>query len=248
MIAGPVRIGAGTRLLAHVFLQGPMTIGEGNTFYPNACVGFPPQHRQFDPDHPGSGVAIGDRNVLREGVTIHRATSDTPTTLGDDNYLMVNSHVGHDTIVGDGCTLANGALLGGHVELGDHAFLGGNAAVHQHCRVGRLAIISGVAVVSQDVPPFCTVYVSRAVGSLNYVGMRRAGLRKHVANLKQAFDIVYHQGLGNPGAIDRIEREFADDPLCVEFARFIKTTKRGIVGYASLSQNNATPVSEPAAG
>lgn len=231
VIEGRVRIGAGTRLIARVFLQGPLVLGERNIIYPGACLGFPPQDRKFDPATEGAGVMIGKGNVLRECVTIHRATGLEPTRLGDENYLMVNAHLAHDVKVGNRCTLANNAALGGHVELHDGAILGGNAAVQQFCRIGRLAMLSGVTGITRDLPPFCICYKSRAVGSLNLVGLRRAGLRQHIQPLKEAFDILYRQRHSMPVAVRLIEQRLGDDPLCQELARFVRSSKRGIVAH-----------------
>ena len=232
IIDGPVRIGAGTHLLAQVYLQGPLTLGDANILYPQTCLGFAPQHRAFDPDTPGAGLTIGDRNVFREGATAHRAFQSLPTTIGDDNYLMVGAHVGHDSVVGNVCTFGNCAALGGHVHVQDRVTLGGNAAVHQFCRVGRLAMISGVMGISQDMPPFCVCYVSRTVGSLNVVGLRRAGLRDHIKPLQRAFDMLYRHGHTNDQAAASMERELCSDPLCAELARFVRETERGITPYA----------------
>ncbi|QNN24413.1 acyl-ACP--UDP-N-acetylglucosamine O-acyltransferase [Planctomycetales bacterium ZRK34] len=238
IIRGRVNIGAGTRLLHRVTIQGPVTIGEQNLLYPHTAVGYAPQDRKFDATEEGAGVVIGNQNTLREGVTIHRATHDEPTRLGDRNYMMVNTHLGHDVVVGNDCTFANGALMAGHVVVGDNVTFGGNAAVHQFCRVGRLVMMSGVVAVTQDVPPFCVVYDMRSVGSLNIVGLRRAGLREHVRPLKQAFQIFYNQKLPNNAAADRIDNELGDDPLCREFAEFIRNTKRGISPYRPAADLN----------
>jgi UDP-N-acetylglucosamine acyltransferase len=144
---------------------------------------------------------------------------------------MSNSHVAHDVRMGDDNTIANGALLGGHVELADQAFLGGNSGVHQFCRVGRLAMLSGGAGLTQDLPPFCTSYDTRQIGSLNIVGLRRAGCRASIPNLRRAFSLFFRAGLSNQSAVARIEEDLGHDPLCLEFAQFIKTSKRGITHY-----------------
>ncbi len=185
-IQGSVSIGPGTRLIGNVWLIGPLALGAGNVLYPNVCLGFEPQHYKYVPG-TGAGIAIGDNNILREGVTIHGATGGRPTTVGNHNMLMVNTHLGHDAVVHDHCTLANGALLAGHVTLFDGVILGGNAVIHQFCRLGRLSIMSGAVGVVQDVPPFCTVYEMREVGSLNIVGLRRAGYRDSIPKLKRSF-------------------------------------------------------------
>jgi len=236
VINGRVKIDPGTRLLHAVTLHGPMHIGQKNLFYPNVCIGYAPQDHKFDATTDGPGVAIGHHNIFREGVSIHRSSGAgeaRPTTVGDHNYLMANAHLGHDVTLGNHCTLVNGTLIAGHVEIGDHATFGGGCAIHQFCRIGRYAMISGVVAIMQDVPPFCTAYRMRTVGSLNIVGLRRAGLRKHIKPLQEAFDILYRRGLSNPHAIETIENELGDDPLCMEFADFVRHTKRGICDYQS---------------
>jgi UDP-N-acetylglucosamine acyltransferase len=226
-----VRIGPGTRLIASVYLTGIVTLGTNNTLYPNVALGFEPQDRKFDTARGTGGVSVGDRNILREGVTIHRATGPRPTRVGNDNLLMCNSHLGHDAEVTDSCTLANGVLLAGHVKVEPFAVLGGNAVVHQFCRVGRLSMLSGVAGMAQDLPPFCTAYSTRSVGSLNIVGLRRAGYRGHIPNLKRAFEILYLSRHTTPVAADHIERELGADPLCAELVAFLRSTRRGITPY-----------------
>ena len=230
-LKGPITLGAGTRLLRRVELYGPLTVGQANLFYPGACVGFAPQDRSFHPDTPGAGVAIGSHNVFREFVTVHRATKDTPTTIGDHVYLMASSHVAHDCRVDDHVTMANSALLGGHVRVETRAFLGGNSAVHQHCRVGELAMLGGGATVTADLPPFCTAIVTKRVSALNLIGLRRNGLRDHVANLKAAFDILFRQRHTNPVACDLIDQQFPDDPRCRQFTAFVRTSKRGVTSH-----------------
>jgi len=231
IVDGRVTIGANTELQAYVRVQGPAVIGSNCVVYSFACIGMPPQDRKFDPVKEGAGVVIGDDNVFRESVTIHRATGDRPTTIGHRNYFMVSSHAGHDAIVGNDCTLANGALIGGHVHVDDSVTLGGNCGVHQFCRIGRLSMLSGVTAVTQDVPPFCITYVLRYVSSLNIVGLRRAGYRDHIEPLQRAFDIFYREHHTNAVACDLIDAEFGHDPLCKEFADFIRASKRGITAY-----------------
>ncbi len=237
LIEGRVTIGAGTRLLSRVSLNGPLVIGENNTIYPNATIGFAPQDLKFDHASEGAGVAIGNNNLLREGVNIHRATGQTPTTLGDDNYLMVNAHLGHDCVVGNRVMMANNAAMAGHVTLGDQVIIGGGAAIHQFVTIGRLSMVSGLQGIGQDLPPFCTVYVSRYVGSLNIVGLRRNGYRDHITHMKTAFQRFFMEGHTNPIAIASIENDapLIADPLVREFVDFIKQSKRGIPHYQSRS-------------
>ncbi|HEY1685828.1 MAG TPA: acyl-ACP--UDP-N-acetylglucosamine O-acyltransferase [Tepidisphaeraceae bacterium] len=228
-----ITIGPGNCLIAHVHLTGNVTIGAENIFYPNVVIGFEPQDRKFARGQKSVGVRIGDKNILREGVTIHLATQSRPTTLGNRNYLMCNAHLGHDAQVGNDCTLANAALLAGHVELADNVTIGGVAGVHQFCRVGRLSMLSGGAGIVQDLPPFCTCYTTRLVESLNIVALRRSGYRENIPNLKRAFDILYRDRHTIPIAAGLIERELGHDPLCQELVTFIRSTKRGITPYGS---------------
>jgi UDP-N-acetylglucosamine acyltransferase len=241
VLEGRITIGSGTNLIHHVTLQGPLTIGRGNVMYPNVCIGFAPQDRTFDRDLDGAGASIGCENTFREAFTAHRATKDRPTTIGHHNYFMVNTHVGHDAVVGNRVTMANNAALGGHVAVKDAVTIGGNTGVHQFVRIGRLAMIGGVQLVAQDIPPFCVSHASRSVGALNLIGLRRAGLEAHVGALKRAFDLVFRSRLARPTAINRILDELGDDPLCVELAEFLRHSKRGISHYGGTREDCASP-------
>jgi len=232
IIEGRVTLGPGCKLVAHACLKGPLTLGQENTIYPFACIGYDPQDRSFDPDCEGAGTVIGDRNILRESVTIHRATGDRATTLGNDNYLMANAHVAHDCTIGNHCIFANSAVIAGHVDVADNVILAGGAGVQQFCRVGRLSMLSGNEGITKDLPPFCIVHHTKRVGSLNVIGLRRNGYRDNIKPLQQAFDLIYKAGLTTPKAAERIEQYLSDDPLCVELAEFLSTANRGITQYA----------------
>jgi UDP-N-acetylglucosamine acyltransferase len=231
MVQGPVKLGAGTRVMERVTLHAPLTMGTGNVIYPNATVGIEPQDRKYDPAKGTGGVVIGNDNRIREGATVHRSTGATPTKMGDRNLLMANGHVAHDVVIGNDCTLANGVLIAGHVTIEDRAILGGNAAVHQFCRVGRMAMLSGVAGIVQDLPPFCVVYETRKLGSLNLVGLRRAGYREHIRPLSHAFEIFFKGRHAAAKALEIIERDCGGDPLCAEFVAFVRGSQRGITSY-----------------
>lgn len=231
-IRGEVVLGAGTRLIGQVHLRGPMVMGTGNRVYPFACLGFAPQDRGFDPDHDGAGVLIGDDNTFREGTTLNRATGGTPTTVGNGNYFMAYSHVGHDCRVGNAGTFANNSMLAGHCLVGDRVNLAGGSGAAQYCRLGRLTMISGAAGVTRDLPPFCTVHMTKRVSSLNLIGLRRAGLRQHILPLQRAFDLYYRQGHTRLVAVEQIRDELGDDPLCQEFADFLATSK-GVTAYGN---------------
>ena len=232
VIEGDVRIGSGTRLLSNVAIQGPTTIGQGNTLYPGATVGYAPQDLKFDPAQPGAGLVIGDRNVIREGVTFHRASKDQPTRIGSDNYFMAMSHIGHDCQIGSRIMMANSACVGGHVEIQDGAILSANTGVHQFVRIGRMAMISGGQAMAQDLPPFCLCMEHRYIGGLNLIGMRRAGLREHITPLRQAFKFFFRSGHAAPNALAKIEKAgLLDDSVVAEFVEFLRTSQRGIGSY-----------------
>ena len=229
LIEGQVSIGAGSRLMERVTLKGPLVIGSHNVVYPNCCLGLEPQDRKFDPATQGSGVVIGDHNILREGVTIHRATGPLPTTLGSHNMLMAGSHLAHDCIVGSHCIFANSTLLAGHTTVADHVVMSGHTGSHQFCRIGRMAIVSGNQAVFEDLPPFCSMASFRSVDGLNLVGLRRAGYRRHIGALKSAFDLFFRSHHSRPVAIELIQSQHGDDPLCREFLDFVRQpSRRGI--------------------
>ncbi len=231
-IVGRVKIGAGTRMIGHAILNGPLTLGQRNLIYPFSCLGYAPQDRSYNPRHDGAGVVIGDDNVFRESVTINRATGEKPTTLGSHNYFMACAHVAHDVVIGSRNNFANSALLAGHAWVGDQVNMAGNAAVAQHCRVGRLAMIGGEAGITRDVPPFCMVYYTRRINSLNLVGMRRAGLRESIRPMTIAFDILFRQAHTNQSALEIIrDDEIYEDPCVREFVTFIEGSERGLTQY-----------------
>lgn len=231
VIEGAVKIGPGTRIIAQAYLKGPLTIGTNNTIYPMVTIGLEPQDWKADPDKPGLGTVIGESNMLREGVSIHRASRDEhPTTLGNRNYLMAASHIAHDCIVGNDCMFANSALLGGHCVVGDKVILGGNCGVQQFCRIGRMAMLGGAEGITADLPPFCMVHHTKQVSALNLIGLRRAGYRQHIKPLREAFDLYYRRGIPGTKALAMIDEQI-DDPLVDEFVTFIRESERGVTGY-----------------
>lgn len=230
VLTGPIEIGSGCRLIGNVYLNGPLRLGRDNRIYPFATLGFAPQDFKWDPSEPGAGLVVGDGNVFRESATLHRATSrDVPTRVGDRNYFMVNSHAGHDCRIGDGCVFANGTLLAGSVEVGDGVVTGGNVAVHQHCRVGRGALLSGTMGLNKDLPPFFMLTGGNVAGSINLVGMRRAGMPgADIDDVKWVFKTLYRRGLQPKQAREALE-ERAQRPLVAEYLAFIDGSRRGIV-------------------
>ncbi len=176
ILDGPVRIGPGSVVLAHSHVLGRTTVGARCRIGPAAYVGTPPQHLTADPD--AGSLVVGDDVIIRETATLHRSSKpgdDHATRVGDRVFVMASAHVGHDAVVADDAVLAHGIMLGGHVTVGAKAFIGGGAAIHQHCRVGRLAMIHGNEGVTADVPPFA-VLVWTGLKGYNAVGVRRSGM------------------------------------------------------------------------
>jgi len=194
-------LGAGCRIAAHAVVKARAELGAGVRVDHFAVVGGDPQDLSFDPA-TASGTRVGERTVIREHVTIHRATkAGEHTVVGAGGLLMAGSHVAHDCVLGDHVILANGCMLGGHVHVGDRAFVSGGVAVHQFCRIGGGSLTSGNAVITEDVPPNALAYGRNECAGLNLVGLRRRGLpTETVAELKRAYHHVYAPG-GNCAAL-----------------------------------------------
>jgi UDP-N-acetylglucosamine acyltransferase len=224
-----VRIGDRTRLVGQVTIKSGTVLGRDNTICEGAVIGGLPQHTRA-PDEIG-GVRIGDRNTIREHVTIHRAMhAGHSTTIGDDCLIMVGAHIAHDGLIGNRVILTNGVMLGGHVQVGDRACLGGNAAVHQFCRIGRLSMIGGCSKIVQDLPPFLLTDGSTAlIVGLNRVGLQRAGFTKaEILELKAAYRVIYREGLTFNEMVETLERRFPQGLAC-ELAEFFRTGNRGFI-------------------
>jgi UDP-N-acetylglucosamine acyltransferase len=203
-------------------------MGKDNHVYSSAVIGERPQHLQYR-DEP-AGVEVGDGNIFRENVTVHRGTTDSARTIiGNGNCFMAGAHVAHDCHIADGCILASNALLGGHCALADGAYVGVNSTVHQHCRLGRLSVLQGTSSATVDIPPFIVQQGrNRAVG-VNAAGMRRAGLsEEQIGALRRCFDTVYLQGLILSTALARLESELGAVNVVRKFVAFARQSRRGI--------------------
>ena len=220
VIDGPVTIGDRTRVIAQAHLTGWTTIGVGCVIHPFAVIGGEPQDHAYDGSR--TYCHIGDRTVIREGVTVHRGTKvESETRVGCDCLLMVNAHVAHNCVVGDHVTLTNDVLLAGHVHVGHHAMLGGAALVHQFACIGEYAMVGGAAEVVQNVAPFTMVTQrSRCVG-LNRVGLRRNGIsRPDIDELKLLVREVLRAPVGLVDAARRMESR-VETPSGKRFIEFI---------------------------
>jgi UDP-N-acetylglucosamine acyltransferase len=225
-VVGPgVRLEAGVRLDAHVVITGNTTLGAGCRVYPFACLG----HRPQDMKHQGEGTALilGRNNQVREHVTMHPGTArgGGVTRIGDDGLFMAASHVAHDCRVGHGVIMANHATLGGHVEVQDRACLGGLCAIHQNVRIGRHAMIGGLAGVEHDVIPYGTVLGNRAyLNGLNLIGMKRHGIaRDEINELRTAYRLLFAPEGAFSERLDQVAARFADHPRVMEIVRFIRS-------------------------
>jgi UDP-N-acetylglucosamine acyltransferase len=229
LIDGPVRIGQGCNIEGHACLSGPLTLGRDNFVGHGAVLGKSPQHKGYCGEP--TSLVIGDENVFREHVTVHRGTAQGTgeTRIGDRNLFMIGSHLGHDVWVGDGCTLVNGALVAGHVVLQDGCILSGHSAVQQRVRIGRLAMLGGLGSTSKDIPPFVLQQGYNCVTGLNTVGLRRAGFSPEtIAALREAFRMLYKEGRTQKTALERIEADLGSVPEVTEFVGFIRETTQGI--------------------
>ncbi len=226
IIEGGAVVGEECEIRAHAVVKGGVTLGRANRVHEGAVLGGEPQDLSF----PGgeTGVVLGERNIVREGVTIHRATRPgSATIVGDDCFLMAYVHLGHDDRLGNGVIMANNVVLAGHVQVDDRAFLSGGVAVHQYCRIGRLAMIGGNTKVVQDCLPFVITdgHPARACG-LNVVGLRRAGITSpQLRALKEAYRLLVRSGLPRDGALERLTA--LADPLVDEMVAFVRSSKRG---------------------
>jgi UDP-N-acetylglucosamine acyltransferase len=228
LLNGCIRIGAGTRLIGHVTILGDTVIGEGNVIHPNAVIGDEPQ----DLAYTGGPrrVTIGDRNVFREGVTIHRGSEHGDSTIiGNDNFFMQNAHAAHDCRIGNGTIIAGGALLAGWAQVGDRALVSGNCVVHQYVRIGRLGMMRGLSRTSRDIPPFCLMDLTHTLRGINVVGLRRAGVSAPaIRALREAFRILFGARRNLKSAIAELEAASDPPPEVAEMIAFIRQSKRGV--------------------
>ncbi len=227
VIEGPVRIGPGTKIWPHAYLVAPLEIGAACQIHVGAILGH--LHQALREPQAG-GVKIGDRVIVREYSSIHRASkAGAWTTVESDTLLMGFSHVAHDCWVGPRVILANGALLAGHVTVEERAVVSGHVAVHQFVRIGRLAMIGGLARVNKDVPPYFLVKGDSEVWALNTVGLKRAGISEEGrAQIREAYRLLYRAGLNTTQALKAIQAVKEKGPEVEHLVRFIQDSQRGI--------------------
>lgn len=228
VVQGPVKIGRGTKVGAHATILGWTVIGECNEIHPGAVLGDAPQDKVYQGEE--TYLEIGNDNIFREHVQVHRGTTPgSSTVIGDRNYLMAGSHVAHNSKLGNDIVLANGALLGGHVEVGDHAFLSGHCVVHQFVRIGEISLMRGLSGTSRDVPPYAIIDWQHRVRGVNTVGLKRAGFEdQRIREIKEAFRILFRKGRNLSLAIKEVETETRVSPDVARLLEFIRSSKRGV--------------------
>lgn len=230
VIGDKVVIGEGTYVGPHCLIEGPTTIGRGNTLTGYASIGTPPQDHSYRGED--TSLVIGDNNTLREFVTINRGTTKDRgvTAIGSHNLLMAYCHVGHDCIVGSNVVMGNLATLAGHVEVQDNAIIGGLTAVHQFTRVGAFSILGGGSMVSLDIVPYAKASGDRArLFGKNTIGLRRGGFTKEqISRIEKAYRVLFKQGLLLKEALAVLEEEFEGANEIVRLVTFLKSSKRGI--------------------
>jgi UDP-N-acetylglucosamine acyltransferase len=231
VVEGGVSIGEGTRIGPHVVIREGTQIGKRCHIFQFASVGEAPQAFAYRGEK--TSLLIGDQNVIREFVTLHRGTphGGGKTVIGHNNFIMAYSHVAHDCQIGNGVVMSNGATLAGHIMIEDHAIIGGLSAIHQFCRIGAHALISGLTGIAQDVPPYMLASGSRAkLFGLNIVGLKRFKFPEDtIKALKKAYRLIFRSGLTLEKALKQLgEDEISQLPEVQHLLQFIQKSKRGI--------------------
>lgn len=232
IIGADVEIGARTRLMAHVYVEGITCIGEDNVFFPYSTIGVASQDLKYKGEH--SETRIGSRNKIREFVSIHRGTAGggLATEIGDDNLLMAYAHVAHDVRIGNHTQLGNAVTFAGHVTVEDWAVIEAFSGVHQFCRIGKHAFVGGYSVVTKDVLPYSMTVSpreSRVFGE-NKVGLERRGFSKEaIESLHKAFRLLTKSGLNTTQAVERIRAEVPVGPEICDLLAFMERAERGFI-------------------
>jgi len=231
LIGPEVEVGPGCKIESHVVIKGPTKIGAGNHIYQFSTIGEATPDLKYR-DEP-TYLVIGDNNIIRENVTIHRGTVQdrSETTIGNNNLIMAYVHIGHDSVIGNHTILVNNTALAGHVKVGDWAILSGYTLVHQFCKIGAHSFSGMGTAIGKDVPAYVTVSGAPAEAkTINIEGLRRRGFSSEaISQLRRAFKIVYRQGLTLELAIQRLETMLSDTPEVQVMIDSIRASERGIV-------------------
>lgn len=226
-----VEIGEGTELTSHVVVKGPTLIGKENKIYQFASIGEECQDLKYAGED--TRLEIGDRNMIRESVTMHRGTIQDGglTKVGSDNLFMINAHVAHDCFIGDKCIFANNATLAGHVKVGNHAIIGGMSAIHQFCEIGEHCMLGGGSIVVKDVPPYVMAQGNHcAPFGINIEGLKRRGFDKPALHaIRRAYKEIYRLGKTLDEAKQAVAEIAKDHPEVQAYVDFFDRSKRGII-------------------
>lgn len=230
IIGANVEIGSGSVIGPHVVVRGPTRLGKNNRIFQFSSVGEDCQDKKYNGEP--TRLEIGDNNIIRECVTIHRGTiqDNSVTQIGDNNLLMAYVHIAHDCVVGNDNIFANNASVAGHVHVGNGVILGGITGVHQFCHIGDFAMTAGCSLIIKDVPAYVMVGGNPAAAhGMNYEGMKRRGWSKELINvLRRAYKTVYREGKTLTEAIELLEKQAPDFPELAVFIASLRGSPRGI--------------------
>lgn len=232
VIGEGVELGDDCEVMSHVVLGGPTRLGKGNRIFPWASVGLEPQDLKYRGEP--TRLEVGDGNVFREFITVHRGTvgGGGVTRIGNHNLLMAYVHIAHDCTLGDHVIMANGASLAGHVNISDHAMVGAFCGVHQFCRIGAYSFLGSYTIVNKDILPYSKTSADRRATVLgaNRIGLERRGLTQgDVDELQSAFRLLSHSKLNTTQALEAIESRGFKSEHVRALVEFIKTSERGVV-------------------
>lgn len=231
VIHGDVQIAAGTRLESNVVVEPGCRIGKNCRIWPNAVLGGPPQDHKYKGER--SLLIIGDNNIIREGVTMHRAVGEgVATRIGNDNMFMTSAHIGHNCEIGNNNTFSSFVGLSGHVLVQDNIVFGGMVGVHQFTHIGKMSMIGGYAKIVQNIPPFMMADgMPCRVVDINTIGLRRHGIPPNVRTiLRQAYKLLYRSDLNTSQALERIEDELEPCEELEYLVLFIRGSQGGFSG------------------
>lgn len=229
VIGDHVEIDSGTIVEAHVVIKGPTVIGKDNHIHQFASIGDIPQDLGFD-KNADTCLVIGNRNSIREYVSIHRAieADDYVTKIGDDNMFMAHVHIGHNCILGNNIVIVNSTNLAGHVEIDDWVIISGFSGIHQFCRVGAHAFLGIQSKVTQDIPPF-VMYADSSPKTINATGLKRRGFaQEDIKNIRRAFKTIYRKGLNKEDLMQELAQAGKKSNSVQAMFEFIKNSPRGI--------------------
>jgi UDP-N-acetylglucosamine acyltransferase len=231
IVEGDVTLGDNCVLHRHVVVRGKSRIGRGNEFYQFTSIGEDCQDKKYAGEE--TELIIGDNNIFREGVTVHRGTvqDNSVTKIGSNNLLMVNAHIAHDCIIGNDIVIANNVAVAGHVTIEDYAILGGTVAVHQFCKIGAHAFIGGGGIILRDVPPYVMISGTKHIPQgINSEGLRRRGFSSDtIMAIKRAYKTLYRDGNTLEEAMNKIVSKAEGSPELGHMITFLANSDRGIV-------------------